>query len=158
LTGSDIKTVEKYVDLLEQSFVIFRLPALSRNARNEIKRGRKIYFYDNGIRNALIRNFNALAMRQDTGALWENFLVAERLKYNKYSGHYCNTFFWRTTDQQKIDYIEESGGSLSAFEFKWGSGKRKSIPSAFLNAYPGSGTAIIDRENYMDFLGLPWND
>ena len=157
LVGADIKTIEKYIDLLEQSFVIFRLQALSRNARNELKKGRKIYFYDNGIRNSFIRNFNSLDVRQDTGALWENFLVSERLKHNKYTQHHCNTFFWRTTSQQEIDYIEESGGILAAFEFKWGSGKRKKFPQSFSEAYPNSTATIIDRENYMDFLGVPWH-
>jgi uncharacterized protein len=157
LIGADPMTVERYIDLLEQSFVIFRLPALSRNARNEIKKGRKIYFYDNGIRNAIIQNFSPLSFRQDTGALWENFLVADRMKWNKYSKHYCNTYFWRTTSQQEIDYIEESGGRFAAFEFKWGSNKRKSIPKSFLEAYPSSEATIIDRENFMDFLGVPWS-
>ncbi|MEK7257130.1 MAG: ATP-binding protein [Bacteroidota bacterium] len=154
LIGADPLTVEKYTDLLEQSFVLFRLPSLSRNARNEIKKGRKIYFYDNGIRNALLKNFSPLALRNDTGALWENFLLAERKKRNTYSDYFCNTFFWRTTAQQEIDYVEEAGGVLHAFEFKWQPKKSLRFPQAFLNAYPGSLTELVDRDNFDAFVGL----
>ncbi|OHD54683.1 MAG: ATPase [Spirochaetes bacterium GWF1_51_8] len=151
--GSDKETIERYIDLLEKAFVIFRLPSLSRNMRNEIKKGRKIYFYDNGIRNAVIKNFNPLALRQDTGALWENFLVAERKKRNEYSGIWSNHYFWRNTSQQEIDYIEEMDGKMSGFEFKWGQNKLKT-PRVFLEAYPGSDIRIITRENYRDFICL----
>ncbi|MDE7373987.1 MAG: ATP-binding protein, partial [Odoribacter sp.] len=102
--GTDSKTVEKYVDLLEKCYIVFRLSALSRNLRTELKKGKKIYFYDNGIRNALIQNLNPLAVRNDTGALWENFFISERIKYNHYNGRYANCYFWRTTQQQEIDY------------------------------------------------------
>jgi predicted AAA+ superfamily ATPase len=154
LIGADPVTVERYIDLLEQSFILFRLPALSRNARNEIKKGRKIYFYDNGIRNAILQNFSPLSLRQDTGALWENFLVMERMKHNRYSGYFCNSFFWRTTSQQEIDYIEDSNGSLAAFEFKWSGKKQVKFPSSFKDAYPNSSTLVVDRDNFMEFLGV----
>lgn len=155
LIGADPVTVEKYVDLLEQSFVLFRLPSLSRNARNEIKKGRKIYFYDNGIRNAILKNFSPLTLRADTGALWENFLIAERKKRNTYSDYLCNTYFWRTTTQQEIDYVEEANGKLYAFEFKWQAlQKPPRFPNAFLEAYPGSETVRIDRSNFDAFVGI----
>ncbi len=154
LIGADPLTVEKYVDLLEQSFVLFRLPSLSRNARNEIRKGRKIYFLDNGIRNSIINNFSPLALRTDTGALWENFLLAERMKRNAYTDYFCNAYFWRTTTQQEIDYVEDAGGRLHAFEFKWQSKKPARFPKSFLEAYPGSETTLIDRENFDGFVGL----
>ena len=154
LIGADPQTVERYIDLLEQSFVLFRLPSLSRNARNEIKKGRKVYFYDNGIRNSIISNFNPLALRQDTGALWENFLLAERFKRNTYNDYFCNTYFWRTTTQQEIDYIEEYGGKFHAFEFKWQPRKQARFPKAFLQAYPDSETQRIDNSNFEAFVGM----
>ncbi|NUO00408.1 MAG: ATP-binding protein [Saprospiraceae bacterium] len=154
LIGADPVTVEKYVDLLEQSFVLFRLPSLSRNARNEIKKGRKIYFYDNGIRNAILKNFSPLALRTDTGALWENFLLAERMKRNAYTGYDCNAYFWRTTTQQEIDYVEDAGGRLHAFEFKWQPKKPARFPKSFLESYPGSETTLIAPENFDAFVGL----
>ncbi len=154
LIGADVLTVEKYTDLLEQSFVLFRLPSLSRNARNEIKKGRKIYFYDNGIRNSIIKNFSPLSLRTDTGALWENFLIAERKKRNSYTDYYCNAYFWRTTSQQEIDYLEDADGKLQAFEFKWWSKKPARFPKSFLEAYPESSTQLIDRENFDRFVGL----
>lgn len=154
LIGADPLTVEKYTDLLEQSFVVFRLPSLSRNARNEIRKGRKIYFLDNGIRNSIIKNFSPLALRTDTGALWENFLLAERMKRNAYTDYLCNTYFWRTTTQQEIDYIEDAGGKLYAFEFKWQSSKPARFPKSFLEAYPGSEVSLISRENFETFVGL----
>jgi len=152
--GADPLTVERYTDLLEASFVLFKLPSLSRNARNEIKKGRKIYFYDNGIRNAILKNFSPLALRNDTGALWENFLLSERMKRNAYSDYFCNTYFWRTTAQQEIDYIEEANGRLQAFEFKWQSKKPARFPSTFLENYPNSETFLINNENFEAFVGL----
>ena len=113
------ETIEKYINLLEKAFIVFRLPAFSRNLRNELKKSYKIYFYDNGIRNALIENYAPLELRNDVGALWENFLVSERMKRNHYQKHYANSYFWRTRAQQEIDYLEESDGQLSAYEFKW---------------------------------------
>jgi hypothetical protein len=148
----DKETVEKYINLLEQVFVIFRLGALSRNLRNELKRTRKIYFYDNGIRNALIANFNPMNLRQDTGALWENFLISERAKMAHYSGIWMNRYFWRTHTQQEIDYIEEYEGTLHAYEFKWGTGEKYRFPKSFLEAYPNNETKIITRDNYWEFI------
>lgn len=153
LIGADPATVERYIDLLEQTFVLFRLPSLSRNVRNEIKKGRKIYFYDNGIRNSIIKNFNVLALRQDVGALWENFLLAERMKRNAYQAYSHNAYFWRTTAQQEIDYIEEASGRLFAFEFKWRSGKAR-FSKTFLDAYPEATTERINRDNFEAFVGL----
>jgi len=152
LIGIDNQTVEKYIGLLEKAFIIFRLSSLSRNVRNELKKSRKIYFIDNGIRNAVIKNFNPLSLRQDTGALWENFLISERMKANHYSGRWVNQYFWRTHAQQEIDYIEEYDGKLHAYEFKWNPTKRYRIPKTFLNAYPESETAIITKENFVDFI------
>ncbi|OHD62221.1 MAG: ATPase [Spirochaetes bacterium GWF1_49_6] len=151
IIGSDKETLERYIDLLEKTFVVFRLPSLARNMRNEIKKGRKIYFYDNGIRNAIIKNFNPLALRQDTGALWENFIISERKKRNDYSGVWCNRYFWRTITQQEIDYIEEMDGKFTGYEFKWGRGKQKA-PQSFLDGYPGSEVKFITRENYIEFV------
>ena len=152
LTGVDPKTVEQYIQLLEKSYILFQLPAFSRNLRNEIKKGRKIYFYDNGIRNAIIKNFNPTELRQDIGALWENFLVSERRKYLAYKRKPVNPYFWRTHAQQEIDYIEEAGGLLQAIEFKWNENTKARLPESFANAYPGSKFSIVNRENYMEFL------
>lgn len=148
----DKNTVMTYVNLLEQAYIIFRLSPLSRNLRNEISTSRKIYFYDNGIRNSLIANFNPLNLRNDTGALWENFLVSERMKYNHYHNNYLNTYFWRTRNRQKIDYIEEYGGQMHAYEFKWGSLKKARFPGIFLTSYPVGKTGIINPENFEEFI------
>ncbi len=147
----DKGTIEKYIDLLEKTYIIFRLPSLNRNVRNEIKKGRKIYFYDNGIRNAVIGNFTSIDKRTDVGALWENFLISERLKTQMNKGITAKRYFWRTTQQQEIDYIEEIDGKLLAFEFKWSKSKKR-IPLTFLKAYPKTQTNIISRENYTEFL------
>lgn len=151
--GTDSKTIEKYVDLLEKCYVVFRLSALNRNVRTELKKGKKIYFYDNGIRNALIQNLNPLALRQDAGALWENFFISERIKYNHYNGRYVNAYFWRTTQQQEIDYIEETDGAMTAFEMKWNPKKaHAALPDTFLKAYPVKETAVITPDNYLDWV------
>ena len=151
--GSDAKTVERYIELLEKSFIIFRLNGLSRNLRNELKKTKKIYFYDNGIRNAVIQQFAPLDMRNDVGALWENFFIAERMKFNHYRQHYCNIYFWRTKSQQEIDYIEESNGTFDVFEMKWNPKNAKAtIPESFMKAYPVASTAIVTPENYLDYL------
>ncbi len=152
LISADPATVERYLGLLEQAFVIFRLYSFSRNHRNELKKSRKIYFYDNGIRNALIANFNPLSLRQDTGALWENFLVSERLKYLHYNDLLSNRFFWRTLQQQEIDYIEERDGKLFAFEFKWNKKAKEKFPKTFLSAYPQAETALIHPGNFRSFV------
>lgn len=144
-------TVEKYIDLFEKAFVVFKLNALSRNLRNEIKKTKKIYFYDNGIRNAIINNFNPLALRSDKGALWENFLLSERLKKNSYTKHFCNTYFWRTFDQAEVDYIEEYDGALHLYEFKW-KGSRLKMPESLLKSYPVASSEIVDSDNYEKFI------
>ena len=148
----DNETVLRYIDLMEQSFLIFRLSALSRNLRNEIKKSRKLYFYDNGVRNALIGNFNDLANRSDVGALWENYLVCERLKLIHNTGAYGSRYFWRTHAQQEIDYIEDFDGMLHAYEFKWGTKKKAHFSRAFTNAYPNTETKVITPKNYHEFL------
>jgi hypothetical protein len=150
--GTDNKTIDRYVELLEKCFVVFQLGAFSRNLRNEIKKGKKIYFYDNGIRNAIIKNFSPLRLRQDAGALWENFLVSERKKYNHYTNHYVNSYFWRTHQQQEIDMIEETGGKIFAWEFKWNENAKAKLPSSFIEAYPGTTIEVVNRKNYMGFL------
>lgn len=156
LIGADNQTVERYINLLEKSFVIFRVGSFSRNLRNELKRSRKIYFWDNGIRNTIISNFNAVELRPDTGALWENFLASERQKLNAYRARYVNHYFWRTHAQQEIDYLEETGGKLFAYEFCWNPKKRKKIPPSFQEAYPGSQYQVITPENYREFItGAP---
>lgn len=149
----DSATVEKYLDLLEKAFVIFKLPALSRNLRNELKKGKKYYFYDNGIRNVLISNFSILDMRMDKGALWENFLISERLKNNSYDKRYINSYFWRTHDKAEIDYIEETDGVLNAYEFKW-KDRKVNFSYSFRDAYPNHTTNVVNRENFEEFVGF----
>ena len=153
LIGIDKNTVANYIQILEKAFVIFRLEPFSRNLRSELKKLRKIYFYDTGMRNALINNLNSLDLRQDTGALWENFIISERMKYVNNNGLEKNTYFWRTVRGQEIDYLEEAGGKLSGFEFKWTSDKFKK-PKIFLDAYPGSSLELVNRNNYKKFVGL----
>lgn len=150
----DKGTVEKYINLLEQTKIIFRLSSYSRNLRNELKFGRKIYFCDNGIRNALINNFSDMEFRQDAGPLWENFMVSELRKYNHYTQNHCNTYFWRTTQKQEIDYIEEKDGKLTAYEFKWNPKKKSRVASTFTSAYPESIVKTINPENFYQYLGV----
>ena len=152
LTRSDNETVERYVNLLEKAFVIFRLGSLSRNLRSELKRSRKIYFWDVGVRNAIIKNFNPLSFRQDTGALWENFLIVERIKANAYGNRSVNQWFWRTHSQQEIDYVEEGDGKMNAYEIKWSENRKNKFPKAFIDAYPEASTMLIDRNNFTDFI------
>lgn len=153
LVRADRSTVEEYISLLEKTYVIFRLLPLSRNIRNEISTSRKIYFYDNGIRNAIIGDFKPLDFRQDIGALWENFMVSERIKklrYDDWSGRY---YFWRTYQQQEIDWIEESESKFNAFEFKWNPKKSKSkFSKTFLANYPVESTSVISSKNLDEFL------
>ena len=146
------ETVERYICLLEKCFIIFRLGAFNRNHRNEIKKGKKIYFYDNGIRNAILQNFSPLNLRQDVGALWENYFISERLKANHYRRYYVNSFFWRTFQQQEIDLIEDADGLLMAFEIKWNEKRQSRIPKTFAQTYPNHRFCIVNRTNYMDFL------
>ncbi len=150
--GLDNQTVEKYVQLLEKSFVIYRLPAFSRNHRKELKKSRKIFFYDNGIRNALINDFRPIGNRSDVGALWENYFIGERRKFIAYNKIWANTYFWRTTDQKEIDYIEEYDAVLHAFECKWNAGKKSRPPKVFFNWYPEHTFDVVNPENYQNYL------
>lgn len=152
LVGADKITVEKYIDLLEKSFVLFRLPAYSKNVRNEIKKTKKIYFYDNGIRNAVIDNFSPVSSRTDVGALWENFLVSERIKKLNYEKTIAKRYFWRTFQQQEIDYIEQTEGKLYVYEFKWNPKAKAKIPQTFLDAYDVKSSSIITPDNIESFL------
>lgn len=151
LLGVNKDTIGSYIDLLEKAFIIFRLEPFSRNIRNEIKSSRKIYFYDNGIRNAIISNYNPISIRQDTGALWENFLISERKKYLEYTELSASSYFWRTTQKQEIDYIEERDGKILSWEFKWNPKAKVKIPKTFTGTYL-SETKVIHRENFEDFL------
>lgn len=151
--GVSKETIANYINLLEKCFVIFHLSPFSRNLRNELTKMRKIYFYDTGIRNALIKNTNSLSIRQDTGDLWENFMISERLKRNSLIDQSVNCYFWRTHQQQEIDLIEESSGKLSGYEFKWQQSKYR-IPKIFLKTYPGSTIDIINNQNFMPFIGI----
>jgi len=148
----DSKTIDKYLSLLEKSFIIFRLNSFSRNIRNELKKSKKIYFYDLGIRNALINNFSQIENRQDLGALWENFLIAERLKQNQYLEKWRNTYFWRNTEQNEIDYIEEYNDQLYAYEFKWNPNAKARSTKSFIKGYPDAQVKVIHKDNFEEFL------
>ncbi|MCC5915966.1 MAG: DUF4143 domain-containing protein [Cryomorphaceae bacterium] len=137
---------------MEKSFIIFRLGTFSRNLRNELKKSRKIYFYDNSIRNAVLSNFQIAETRADIGALWENYLISERKKYNHYQRRFANHWFWRTRTGQELDYLEEINGKLTAFEFKWNSKKKAKASKAFTNYYPESEFKVITPENYISFV------
>ena len=154
LLGSDKGTIEKYIDLLEKAYILYQLGGLNRNVRNEIKKGRKIYFYDNGIRNAILGNLLPLSSRVDTGAIWENFLISERQKFLGNNDIDFRSWFWRTTQQQEIDYIEERQGKLFAYEFKWNIRNKARISKTFTNAYPESEFKVITPENMTEFLTL----
>ena len=146
----NLNTIAKYLDILEKGFVIISCGALKRNLRNEIRGKKKYYFYDNGVRNALLSQFNGLSLRNDTGALWENFIFIERLKTRAYKNIGSNYYFWRTYQQKEIDLVEEYGGVLHGYEFKFTGGAAK--PKEFLEAYPQSTFEAINKENYLDFL------
>jgi predicted AAA+ superfamily ATPase len=153
LLGIDKETVESYINLLEKCFVVCRLDSFSRNLRNEIKKGKKIYFYDNGVRNAVLSNFAPLELRTDVGALWENLMVSERIKRNAYNGSYAQLYFWRTyTTQQEIDLIEEEDGALNTFEFKWKSKNKAVPPNSFKEAYPHASYHVITPDNLWAFV------
>ncbi|OFX62593.1 MAG: ATPase [Bacteroidetes bacterium GWA2_30_7] len=148
----DKNTIINYISLLEKTYVIFKLNSFSRNLRNELNKSRKIYFYDNGIRNSIINNFNPLNKRQDVGALWENFMISERMKFLHYNNIHCNIYFWRTWQQQEIDYIEEREGKLFAFEFKFSPTKKAKISKTFINNYPDSEIKLINNSNFNEFI------
>lgn len=151
LLGIDKKTVATYIDLLCQAFVIFKLPSFSKNLRNEIKTNQKIFFYDTGVRNMIIGDLSPMDDRQDKGNLWENFLIAERLKFLAYNNSLSKGYFWRTVQQQEIDYVEEGEGKLKGFEIKWNPKNKIKIPKTFLKAYDAE-VKIINKDNFRDIL------
>ena len=150
--GGDRKTVDKYIDLLEKAFVVFRLPALNKNVRNEIKKGKKIYFYDCGIRNAVINNFKSIDSRTDAGALWENYVISERMKMLHYNDINVKQYFWRTTQQQEIDLIEESSDQWAAFEIKRNAKAKVRFPQTFSDNYSNATLLVVSPDNIEDFL------
>ncbi|MEM1325415.1 MAG: ATP-binding protein [Bacteroidota bacterium] len=151
--GIDKNTIEKYISVLEQGYVIFRLPSFSRNMRNEIKRGKKIYFYDNGIRNMVIKSMNEIEFRNDIGALWENFLVSERIKQNKYKLTLASSYFWRTVQQQEIDYVEEVNMKIKAYKFKWNPKRKVKLSKSFIEQYDAE-SHVISRDNFRTFVKI----
>ncbi|MBO7100894.1 MAG: ATP-binding protein [Bacteroidales bacterium] len=152
LLGLTSITIQRYIDLLEKSYVVFHLRSFSRNVRNELKKSRKIYFYDNGVRNALIGDYKPLALRNDTGALWENYVISERMKHNAYSGFYGKSYFWRTQQQQEVDYLEDYDGVLHAYEFKWNPVRQPRLTDTFAKGYPDHTFFVVTPENYQDFV------
>lgn len=149
--GVDKNTIENYINILQKGYIVFKLGSYSKNLRNEIKKSKKIYFYDNGVRNMVLGNFNNLELRQDTGALWENFLISERLKQNLYKNTLAKMYFWRTKQQQEVDLVEEKNGFLTGFEIKWKSKKQIKLPKTFTNTYNAEGE-IIDKINFRKFI------
>ncbi len=145
-------TVQRYIDLLEKSYVLFHLRSFSRNVRSELKKSRKIYFYDNGVRNAMIGDYKPLDLRTDTGALWENYVISERMKHNSYNAYYGKSYFWRTQQQQEVDFIEDYDGVLHAYEFKWSTTKQPRLTETFAKNYPDHTFAVISPDNYQDFV------
>lgn len=150
--GISKNTVESYLDLLSKVFVIYKVPGFSRNLRKEITKSNRWYFYDNGIRNAIIANFSRLDSRTDVGALWENYLASERIKYQNYTQKNVTNYFWRTYDQQELDWLEEENGVLRGYEFKWNENRKAKIPTAFAKAYPEANFEVINKQNYLDFM------
>lgn len=154
LINADVETVQRYIDILEKSFVIFRLPSFQRNMRNELSKSRKIYFYDLGVRNAIINNFLPLNRRTDIGGMWENFLIVERMKNNFNSNLSFNYYFWRTHQKQEINFVEEREDELFAFEFSFNPNSKKKIPKTFIENYPEAKTSIVDKLNFNSFLRM----
>ncbi|GGA68423.1 ATPase [Flavobacterium palustre] len=150
--GISKNTVESYLDLLSKVFVIYKVPGFSRNLRKEITKSNRWYFYDNGIRNAIIANFSRLDSRIDVGSLWENYLASERIKFQNYTQKVISNYFWRTYDQQELDWLEEENGILHGYEFKWNENRKAKIPTAFAKAYPEAGFEVINKSNYLDFI------
>lgn len=147
----DKNTISKYIDILQQGYIIFKLGSFSRNVRNEIKTNKKIYFYDNGIRNMVIGNFNPLDLRTDKGALWENFLISERMKQIEYKQSLARTYFWRTKQQQEVDFVEENSGKIIGYEFKWNKKKTTRLPKTFVESYNAESN-VIDKDNFRKFV------
>lgn len=152
LVGLNSLTVQRYIDLMEKSYIIFHLRSYSRNVRSELKKSRKIYFYDNGVRNAILGDYKPLDLRQDNGALWENYIISERLKHNAYNMFYGKSYFWRTIQQQEIDYIEDVDGTLHAYEFKWNTTRQPRLTETFARNYPNHTFTVVTPNNYQDFL------
>lgn len=150
--GISKNTVESYLDLLSKVFVIYKVPGFSKNLRKEITKSNRWYFYDNGIRNAIIANFSRLDSRTDVGALWENYLASERIKNQNYTQKTVSNYFWRTYDQQELDWLEEENGNLRGYEFKWNENRKAKIPTAFAKAYPEASFEVINKQNYLDFI------
>jgi len=153
IVGVNKITIQKYINILEKGYIVFRLNSFSRNLRNEIKQNRKIYFYDNGIRNMIIGSFNSLALRTDVGALWENFLLSERKKQNVYKSSFARMYFWRTKQQQEVDFVEEKDGKIYGFEFKWKAKSKIKLPETFIKTYKAE-AKVIDRNNFRDFVKI----
>lgn len=147
----DKNTVSKYIDILEKGYIIFKLNSFSRNLRNEIKTNKKIYFYDNGVRNMVIGNFNPIELRNDKGALWENFLISERVKQIEYKESLVHNYFWRTKQQQEVDFVEENGGKVFGYEFKWNKKKFQKLPKTFIETYNAE-SKVIDKDNFREFV------
>ena len=151
MVNADKNTVSKYIDILQKGYIIFKLGSFSRNLRNEIKKNKKIYFYDNGIRNMVIGNFNPFELRTDKGALWENFLISERVKQIEYKQSLAHTYFWRTKQQQEVDFVEENSGKIYGYEFKWNNRRKIKLPKTFIEAYNAE-SKVIDRKNFREFV------
>lgn len=151
IVGVDKNTIQRYISILEKGYVIFKLPSFSSNIRNEIKKNKKIYFYDNGIRNMIIGNFNDINLRQDKGGLWENFLISERVKQNEYKMTLAKPYFWRTTQQQEVDYVEEINQRVYGYEFKWNPKKKVRLPKTFVEKYNAEEN-LINKGNFRDFV------
>ncbi len=153
IVNADKNTVSKYIDILQKGYIIFKLNSFSRNLRNEIKMNKKIYFYDNGIRNMVIGNFNPLELRTDKGALWENFLISERIKQIEYKQSIARAYFWRTKQQQEVDFVEENNGKIYGYEFKWNNKRKVKLPKTFIETYNAE-SKVIDRENFREFVRI----
>ena len=153
IVGIDKNTINKYIDILQKGYIIFKLNCYSKNSRDEIKTNKKIYFYDNGVRNTVIGNFTGLDLRTDKGALWENFLISERIKQNKYKHGTSKSYFWRTKQQQEVDYVEELDGKIFGYEFKWLGKEKLKLPKSFIEKYNAEGQ-VIDSTNFRDFVIL----
>ncbi|WP_346859994.1 ATP-binding protein [uncultured Draconibacterium sp.] len=153
IVNVDKNTVNKYIDILQKGYIVFKLGSFSRNVRNEIKTNKKIYFYDNGIRNMVIGNFNPINLRTDKGALWENFLISERIKQIEYKQSLARTYFWRTKQQQEVDFVEDNGGKITGFEFKWMNKKNAKLPKTFTKTYNAE-SIVIDKDNFREFIKI----
>lgn len=151
IVNVDKNTISKYIDILQKGYIIFKLSSFSRNVRNEIKTNKKIYFYDNGIRNMIIGNFNPIDLRTDKGALWENFLISERVKQIEYKQSLARIYFWRTKQQQEVDFVEEKSGKIFGYEFKWNNKRNSKLPKTFTEAYNAE-SSMIDKDNFREFV------